>query len=111
MTATIHPINRRPALMPQSIPMRGDEGAPWTELMPLEYGLWICEAWQWEKNKPRRAHVTHIKASTKAAAQRVAANAVRMFATGECAVFLRRATVADYADMIQGGYVSRNNRE
>lgn len=24
---------------------------------------------------------------------------------------LRRATVADYADMIQGGYVSRNNRE
>lgn len=107
MTATIHPISRRPALMPQAIPMRGDEGAPWTELMPLEYGLWIAEAWQWEKNRPKRAHVTHIKAQTKEAAQRVACRAVAMFVVGECAVFLRRATVADYADMIRSGYLTK----
>lgn len=106
MTATITPIRRQPAAVP-AIPMRGDEGAPWTELMPLEYGLWIAEAWQWEKNRPKRAHVTHIKAQTKDAAQRVACRAMAMFVTGQAQVFLRRATVADYADMIRSGYLTR----
>ena len=83
------------------------DGAPWTELMPIHYGLWIADGLVVAQHGLRVAHSTNVRARDKAAALRVAKEMLPMFVRGLRGVRVRRARVEDYRDMLAGGYMTR----